>query len=85
MLFTPLAQFTILTPSLHFAMVASSMRLLVSLVSGVCTVMKSDLAQMSSRSALSMPTCTVTGMEVLGEANKKVKKADVMTVLAQVG
>ena len=58
----PLAQLTILTPCLHLAMVTSSMRLLVSFVSGVCTVMKSLFAQMSSKSALSMPTCNGEGV-----------------------
>ena len=41
---------------MHLSIVASEMRLAVSGVSGVCSVMKSHLAQISSKSPRSMPT-----------------------------
>ena len=67
----PLAQLTILTPCLHLAMVTSSIRLLVSFVSGVCTVMKSLFAQMSSRSALSIPTWPIKRIERINRGEEE--------------
>ena len=54
------------TPGLHFSIVASDTRLAVSGVNGVCTVMKSHFAQMSSRSPRSIPTSRSCSLVITG-------------------
>jgi len=53
----PRAQLTIRTPGLMILNSSSSMRFLVSLVRGVCTVIKSPPRNTVSRSARVMPIC----------------------------